>query len=297
VSGPVLGGPVLDGKAPQAPDFLARMARASAARVAEASARRPEARLRARSLGLPLPPPLRLSPARFDVIAEVKRRSPAAGRLAGAALRVAAQGRSYVRGGAAALSVLTEPTEFQGELAHLTEVAAAAGAVPCMRKDFIVAPYQLYEARVAGAGGVLLIVAMLDDARLRELVDCALELGLFVLLEAFDLADIERLRPLLRRLGPPRSAGRVRYLVGVNCRDLRTLQVDFSRFATLARALPAGIPKVAESGVESVAQAARVAELGYEVALVGTALMRAPDPARLLAELLAAGRSSTGLPP
>jgi indole-3-glycerol phosphate synthase len=127
------------------------------------------------------------------------------------------------------------------------------------------------------------------------MVECALGLGLFVLLEVFDAADVERLRPLLRRLGPPRAAGRVRYLVGVNCRDLRTLQVDFGRFATLARALPVGVPKVAESGVDSVAQAARVAELGYELALVGTALMRAQDPARLLAELIAAGRSSAGV--
>lgn len=278
-------------------DFLARMASASEARVAAAKRQLPEAALRGRALRLPPPPALVLSPTRFDVIAEVKRRSPAAGTLAASVLRVAAQGRSYVRGGAAALSVLTEPAEFQGQLAHLVEVAAAAGDVPCMRKDFLVAPYQLYEARVAGAGGVLLIVAMLDDARLGELVDVALQLGLFVLLEVFDAGDIARLLPLLQRLGPPRADGRVRYLVGVNCRDLRTLQVDFGRFAALARVLPVGVPKVAESGVESAAQAARVAELGYGLALVGTALMRATDPARLLAELIAAGRSSAGEPP
>jgi indole-3-glycerol phosphate synthase len=277
-------------------DFLDRMARGSTARVAAARARRPEAGLRARAERLPPPPALRLSPAGFDVIAEVKRRSPAAGTLAGATLRVAAQGRSYVRGGAAALSVLTEPEEFHGDLGQLTEVAAAAGPVPCMRKDFLVDPYQVLEARVAGAGGVLVIVAMLDDATLAALATTALALDLFVLFELFDAGDVARLGRLLPRLGPPRAAGRVRYLAGVNCRDLRTLHVDFGRFAALAPALPVGVPRVAESGVESAAQAARVAELGYDLALVGTALMRATDPAARLAELVAAGRASTGEP-
>jgi indole-3-glycerol phosphate synthase len=272
------------------------MARASEARLQAARARRPEERLRLRAAGLPPPPALALSSAGFDVIAEVKRRSPAAGTLAGGALRAAAQGRDYVRGGAAALSVLTEPTEFHGELADLTEVAAAAASVPAMRKDFLVAPYQVYEARVAGAAGVLVIVAMLDDAALRALVEAALAVQLFVLLELFDAADLARAERLIRRLGPPRSAGRIRYLLGVNCRDLRTLRVDFGRFAALAPQLPVGVPTVAESGVETPAQAARVAELGYQLALVGTALMRAPDPAQALAGLLAAGRSSTGEP-
>lgn len=271
-------------------DFLLRMARLSRERAVAAMQERPEAALAARARRLPAPPPLRLSPAGFDLIAEVKRRSPALGTLAGSALQVAAQARAYARGGAAALSVLTEPAEFSGELAHLVEAAAAAAPVPVMRKDFLVLPYQLYEARAAGASGVLLIAAMLDDAALREMLDVALELGLFVLVEVFDRADLERAQAALATAGPAEGQDRCRWLIGVNCRDLRTLAVDFGRFAELAPALPRDVPLVAESGVQTEDEAAQVAALGYRLALVGTALMRATDPAATLAALLGAGR-------
>jgi indole-3-glycerol phosphate synthase len=241
---------------------------------------------------LPPPPPLRLSPHGFDLIAEVKRRSPSAGTLAAGALQIAAQARNYVRGGAAALSVLTEPAEFAGDLAHLKEVAATAAPVPAMRKDFLVSPYQLLEARAAGAGGVLLIAAMLNERALRAMLGATHQLGMFALVEVFDLPDLERAVPVIRAAGPATQDGRCRTLLGVNCRDLRTLQVDFGRFSALAPHLPRGVPSVAESGVESVGQAARVSGLGYDVALVGTALMRASDPGRLAAELLEAGRAS-----
>lgn len=273
-------------------NFLARMAAGSHQRVAEAARARDPAGLEARARRLPAPPPLLLSPQGFDLIAEVKRRSPSAGSLASASLRVAAQARDYVRGGVAALSVLTEPAEFAGSLEHLKEVAAAAGAVPAMRKDFLVAPLQLWEARVSGAAGVLLIVAMLDDAGLRELIRRAHALGLFVLIEVFDEADVHRALRALARQQAVFANGGCATLIGVNCRDLRTLTVDFGRFAALAPLLPRELPWVAESGVESPGQAARVAELGYRLALVGTALMRAADPARLARQLLAAGRAS-----
>ena len=275
----------------KAGDFLDRMAAASDARARAAEARRPAEALAARAARLPPPPALRLSPQGFDLLAEVKRRSPSAGTLAGSALKVAAQGRNYARGGAAALSVLTEPDEFAGDLAHLKEVAAAV-PVPAMRKDFLVSPYQLLEARAAGAGGVLLIAAILPGTQLKAMVAAAQQLGLFVLLEVFDRAELDRAVAVLRATGPALAAGACRSLVGVNCRDLRTLRVDFGRFAALAPALPRDIPAVAESGVETTAQAARVAALGYDVALVGTALMRAAEPARFAAELLAAGRAS-----
>ena len=153
-------------------------------------------------------------------------------------------------------------------------------------------PYQLLEARAAGAGGVLLIAAMLGDHELREMLRAARQLGLFALVEVFDLPDLRRASAHIAAAGPAVEDGRCHTLLGVNCRDLRTLQVDFGRFAALAPHLPHGVPCVAESGVGSAGQAARVAGLGYDVALVGSALMRAPDPARLARELLAAGRAS-----
>lgn len=278
---------------PAAPDFLAGMAASSRVRADAAEKRRPAEDLAQRVRKLPPPASLRLSPQGFDVITEVKRRSPSAGNLAASALKIAAQARDYVRGGAVALSVLTEPSEFSGDLAHLTEAAAVAAPVPAMRKDFLVSPYQLLEARTAGAGGVLLIAAMLGDRELREMLRAAHQLGLFALLEVFDLPDLQRASAMISAAGPAiADDGRCRTLLGVNCRDLRTLQVDFGRFAALAPHLPRGVPCVAESGVESVGQAARVAGLGYNVALVGTALMRAPDPGRLARDLLAAGRAS-----
>ena len=154
-----------------------------------------------------------------------------------------------------------------------------------MRKDFLTDPYQVLEARAAGAGGVLVILAMLDDATVRALVDCAQRCGLFVLLEAFDRADLERLAPYDRadRTGPP-------VLAGVNCRDLRDLDVHFARFAELAPFLPRHLPAVAESGIGSVAAVEAVAADGYRLALIGSALMRAPDPARHWPSWLAAGR-------
>jgi indole-3-glycerol phosphate synthase len=284
-------------------DFLTRMAAASSRRAAlaaaalEGSSREgsgsAEEVLARRIARLPAAPALRLSPQGFDVIAEVKRRSPSAGALAGKSLRVPDQARRYVAGGAAALSVLTEPGEFHGHLDHLVQATATSGSVPALRKDFLVAPLQVMEARAAGAGGVLLIAAMLDDRALKGLLDCVLSLGMFALVEIFDRAELDRVLPLLKRAGPAVDGdGRVRLLLGVNCRDLRTLKVDFGRFAQLAPHLPRHLPRVAESGVDSPALAARVAELGYDLALVGTALMRSAEPGALLAELLEAGRAS-----
>jgi indole-3-glycerol phosphate synthase len=273
-------------------DFLSRMSADSGRRAAAAVHARPEILLAERVRKLPPPPPLRLSSQGFDVVAEVKCRSPSAGTLAASALKVSAQAREYVRGGACALSVLTESVEFGGDLAHLKEVAAVSRAVPAMRKDFLVSPYQLLEARAAGAGGVLLIAAILGNYQLEEMLRGALGLGMFVLVEVFDRAELARAVRAMRPLGAAVHEGRVRMLIGVNCRDLRTLRIDFGRFAALAPELPDDVPAVAESGVESVGQAARVAELGYRLALVGTALMREPDPARLLGEMLRAGRAS-----
>jgi indole-3-glycerol phosphate synthase len=268
--------------------FLERMARASRERVRAARGRVGEARLLARARAQPLPPALTL--LGFDIIAELKLRSPAAGALAAPSFDRAAQLDAYARGGAAAVSVLTEPDEFHGELADLTAAAAHLAPLgrPAMRKDFIVDAYQVVEARAAGAGGVLVIVNMLDDETVRELVDCARELGLFVLLEAFDRDDLERLAPFDAPSSP------VPLLAGVNCRDLRDLDVRFPRFEQLAPFLPRHLPTVAESGIGSADDLRTVASLGYRLALIGSALMRSAEPGATLARWLELGRAESG---
>lgn len=269
-------------------DFLQQMAIASRERVRAARAACPQAQLLAQAMATPRPPRLRLQAGGFDLIAELKLRSPAAGQLKGPSEDVATRVTTYARAGAAVVSVLTEPTRFDGSLEHLRIAARALLplAVPAMRKDFLVDPYQVIEARAAGAGGVLAILRMLSSSELEALVDQARALELFVLLEAFDEQDLERLDAVLHRLG---GEG---LLAGVNSRDLQTLQVVPSRLEQLAGRLPRGIPRVAESGVGSAEDARRVAEAGYDLALVGSALMSGNNPARLAAAMLSAARAA-----
>ena len=155
-----------------------------------------------------------------------------------------------------------------------------------MRKDFLTDSYQVIEARAAGAGGVLVIVGLLDAAELDAVLACARELGLFVLLEAFTAEDLER----IGTLALPATSAPV--LAGVNSRNLRDLRVDFARFAELAPRLPPHLPAVAESGIDGVASVRAVAALGFRLVLVGSALMRTREPAAALADLLAAGRAA-----
>ncbi len=262
--------------------FLDRMAIASRARLDEARTREPISNLRARALATPLPPALRLRD-KFNLIAEFKRRSPSLGRLGDDDL--VARVTAYTNGGAAAVSVLTEPSQFHGNLDHLSTAAATLAplGVPAMRKDFLVDPYQLYEARAAGAGGVLLIVRMLSRETLAEMLECAHELDLFVLVEVFDEHDIARAT----------RAVSTDDLLGVNCRDLQTLEVKTERFGEMARLLPQEVSCVAESGITTPDDCAEVARDGYELALVGSALMTAPDPAGVIRTMLAAGRAAT----
>ena len=269
--------------------FLDEMARSSAERVAAAMRHESAAALEQRARLTPPAPALRLSAA-FDVIAELKLRSPAAGILGSEQQDWLGRVAAYARAGAAAVSVLTEPTRFDGSLEHLQRAAQALTPlrVPAMRKDFIVDPYQLLEARAAGAGGVLLILRMLPRDRIAELLEVAAAHGLFVLLEAFDAADLESARQLLS--ARPRSESAV--LVGINSRDLRTLKVAPERFAELAPRLPRGWPAVAESGVATPADARSMLQLGYRVALIGTALMASDDPSGLLAEIFTATRTA-----
>ena len=269
-------------------DFLLAMAQSSRERVARARVTLGDDALRALAHATAAAPTLELSPSGFDLIAEVKRRSPAVGPLESGDEDVGARANDYAIAGAAAISVLTEPTRFDGELSHLREVTAALkGRVPAMRKDFLVDPYQVCEARVAGAGGVLVILRMLEPKQVAALLETAAELGLFVLIEAFDEIDLRFAATLVRDY-----SARLRLLVGVNCRDLSTLQVVPGRLETLAPNLPRDAPCVAESGVENGEDAARLARAGYQMALVGSALMRTGDRIGLARDLLIAGRQS-----
>jgi indole-3-glycerol phosphate synthase len=205
------------------------------------------------------------TPDQVNLIAECKRRSPSRGVLR-ADYDPAVQAMAYERGGAAAVSVLTEPSFFDGALAHLTAVRAAI-ALPVLRKDFVVDPYQLLEARAAGADAVLLIVGALDDERLARLMAQAAALRLAAVVEVHDEVELQRAI----------DAGAT--VVGVNNRNLRTLAVDLDVSARIAARVPPGVTAVSESGVTSAQDIQRLRALGYSAFLVGERLMTSPDPA------------------
>lgn len=283
-------------------DFLREMAAASRLRCEAARREVPADELRKRIADGELPPGLVLD--RFDIIAEIKHRSPRDGALgvnvgvdlAGAVHDDVARAEIYAEGGAAAVSVLTEPSRFGGDLGHLERVAAALTprGIPAMRKDFLVDSYQLLEARAAGAGGVLLIAALLDDEALADMLDLAEDLQLFVLLECFDAGELERCGRLLDEPRFHERGNDGRLLIGVNSRDLRTLEVDDSRLEALAPLLPHAAPAVAESGLQVPADAVRLATAGYRLALVGTALMQDRRPGQLVRTMRDAGRAALG---
>jgi len=199
-----------------------------------------------------------------SVIAEVKRRSPSKGDLASIA-DPAGLARQYAAGGAAAISVLTEERRFGGSLDDLRAVRAAVD-VPLLRKDFLVEPYQVLEARAAGADLVLLIVAALDDDTLRRLHDQARELGMAVLVEVHDEAEAARAVALGAEL------------VGVNARNLKTLEIDQDVFGRLAPLIPDDRVKVAESGIFGPVDVKRHVAEGARAVLVGEALVKDGDP-------------------
>jgi indole-3-glycerol phosphate synthase len=220
----------------------------------------------------PLDPMPHLRGPGSSVIAEVKRRSPSKGDLAEIA-DPAALASSYAAGGAAAISVLTEERRFGGSLQDLRAVRAAVPDVPLLRKDFLVTDYQVVEARAAGADLVLLIVAALDDDQLRRLHDLARELGMTVLVEAHDELETERAVALGAEL------------VGINARNLRTLEIDTDTFGRLAPLVPDDRVKVAESGIFTAVDVKRHVGEGARAVLVGEALVRDGDPQRAVQQL------------
>jgi indole-3-glycerol phosphate synthase len=207
------------------------------------------------------------------VIAECKRRSPAKGVLR-AAYDPVAVARSYEAAGAAAISVLTEPTFFDGSLQHLTAVRSAV-ELPVLCKDFLTTEFQLLEARAAGADAVLLIVAALNQPVLMRLVAQARALGLAALVEIHDRAELARAIDAGARI------------VGVNSRNLRTLEVSAAVFDDLAPSLPQEVVAVAESGLKSGDDVRRLRDVRYDAFLIGERFMTAADPGSALAALLA----------
>ena len=209
------------------------------------------------------------------VIAEVKRSSPSRGPLA-AITDPAALAASYAAGGAATISVLTEQRRFGGSLADLRSVRAAVD-IPVLRKDFIVTSYQLWEARAAGADMALLIVAALTQNELESLVDRAQSIGLTALVEVHDEEEVDRALEAGARL------------IGVNARNLKTLEVDRATFGRLAPRMPDDVVRVAESGVRGPHDVFEYAKQGAHVVLVGETLVRGEDPRSAVADLVAAG--------
>jgi len=258
-------------------DILQRILARKAEEIAERSARVPLAELVAQAADLP---PTRGFAAAIEakleaglsaVIAEVKKASPSRGVIR-ADFDPAAIAASYAAGGAACLSVLTDADFFQGSEAYLQQ-ARAACALPVLRKDFTVDPYQVYEARAIGADAILLIVAALDDAALLELALLAAELDLDVLVEVHDEDELER------ALDVPAP------LVGINNRNLRTFETSLDTTLRLRGRVDDGRVLVTESGIHAPADVARLREAGIDAFLVGEAFMRAPDPGAELARL------------
>ncbi|WP_343606914.1 indole-3-glycerol phosphate synthase TrpC [Roseateles sp.] len=259
-------------------DILDRINAVKRDEVAAAQARVPLAALRAEAESRAEPTrgfarALRdkIAAGRSGVIAEVKKASPSKGVLR-ADFRPADIARSYERHGAACLSVLTDAPHFQGSVEYLRQ-ARAACALPVLRKDFMVDPYQVYEARAMGADCILLIVASLADGQMAELEDCALGLGLDVLVEVHDGAELER----ALRLKTP--------LVGINNRNLKTFEVTLDTTLGLLAQVPADRLLVTESGILGPGDVQRMRDAQVHAFLVGEAFMRAPDPGAALSAL------------
>ncbi len=228
---------------------------------------------------LPRPPSfasaLRRDDGRLAVIAEIKRRSPSAGAIA-LGMPADRQAERYRSAGASALSVLTDEKYFGGGLDDLVEVTALfrsePPAVPCLRKDFMVHPVQVRQAREAGASAILIIVRALDDAAITALFAAAQAAGLDSLFEVHNEADLAR------------AVGHGARIIGVNNRDLAIFKTDLALSERLIPQFPANVIAVSESGISTGADAARVRAAGAHAILVGEALMRAPDPAALVAD-------------
>ncbi|HEX7137612.1 MAG TPA: indole-3-glycerol phosphate synthase TrpC [Vicinamibacterales bacterium] len=213
---------------------------------------------------------------RVNVVAECKQRSPSRGVLRASYIPESIA-KGYADAGAAAISVLTEPTFFDGSLEHLERVRSAV-EIPVLRKDFIVSEYQLLESRAAGAAAVLLIVAALRPVELKVLHDHALRLGLDVLVEVHDATDLDIALDVGARI------------IGVNNRNLRTLEIDPATSEKLVGKIPSTVVRVSESGLKDSGDVRRLREMGYQAFLIGERFMTQPDPGEELRQFLAGSR-------
>lgn len=259
------------------PDVLKRICDDKRGYVAERKRARPLAQVEAAANAAPTPRGFaaaleRAGRAGFALIAEIKRASPSKGVIR-ADFDPAALARAYAEGGAACLSVLTDAPYFQGADEHLV-AARATVALPVLRKDFMLDPYQIAESRALGADAVLLIMAALSDAQARELEDAALAFGMDVLAEVHDSGELARAIKLKARL------------IGVNNRDLKTLKVDLATAERLIPTIPKDRLAVAESGLLTTADLARMAKAGARAFLIGESLMREADVAAATRALL-----------
>ena len=260
-------------------DVLARICADKRARVAQAKAARPfatverEAKAASPPRGFIAALARAVAAGRYGLIAEIKKASPSAG-LIRADFAPAALARAYAAGGATCLSVLTEEDHFSGSPAHLRE-ARAAGTLPVLRKDFMLDPYQVAEARAMGADCILLILAALSDAQAEELEAAAAGYGLDVLVEVHDRDELARALQL--------KTG----MIGINNRNLKTLRTTLETTEELAKRLPEGRVGVSESGLSSPADLARMARAGVRNFLIGEALMKQTDVAAATRKLLA----------
>ncbi|WP_019147995.1 indole-3-glycerol phosphate synthase TrpC [Timonella senegalensis] len=247
-------------------DLAVREAATPLSELKEKAARQPGAKECLSRLG---------NPEAVAVIAEVKRKSPSKGELADIT-DPASLALEYERGGAAVISVLTEERRFSGSLADLKAVRAVVD-VPILRKDFVVTPYQVWEARAYGADLVLLIVAALDQIVLESLIERVESLGMTALVEVHSVEEVERAVAAGARL------------IGVNSRNLKTLEVDRDTFAKVAPSIPEGTVRVAESGVRGPHDVVEYARHGADAVLVGEALVTGDNPRSAVADLVAAG--------
>jgi indole-3-glycerol phosphate synthase len=260
--------------------ILERILHDKATEVDERRQQRPLMELRRQVRDLPAPhdfgaslrdqPHRRHNPPR--VIAEVKKASPSRGVIRPDFDPVAIA-QTYAAHGAAALSVMTDETYFQGHLTFLTAIRAAV-SLPLLRKDFIIDPYQVFESRAAWADAILLIVAALEDGHIADLLHLAHDLGMAALLEVHSAEEVERVLPLRPQF------------IGINNRDLRTFHTDIDTTLRLLPLIPPDVVVVSESGIHTAADMARLREKGVQAFLIGESLMRAPDPGVKLRELL-----------
>ena len=261
--------------------FLISMAKESQQRFQDASNSVTERDLLSMCEDMDVLESINLSRDDFHIIAEIKKQSPSLGSLTLESFDLQKQAMSYIEGGSSLLSVLTEPSKFLGELEDLELIASLENNIPVMRKDFLVHPYQISEARYYGAAGVLIIVAILDERKLQAMIQRALDHGMFVLLETFTKQELHLATNMLNRFADKVS----QLLIGVNCRDLNTLQVDFSNFTKLAADLPNTAMCVAESGVHDLNDLQRIIEMGFGSVLIGSALMQSDNPRTTLNEM------------